>query len=70
MPVGLWEDHKDKFYKNQEKGAELILLPWQTVIDVNKASEHSKIRMCLDGNESNKLLHKVDVKLLPSVYYI
>ena len=57
--VGLWEDHKGKFLKDQEPGKEKLILPWQMVVDENKATEHSKIRMCLDGTEANKLIYKV-----------
>ena len=53
-----WEAKKDEFLKDQTPGNEKILLPWQTVIDSGKATEHSKIRMCLDGTRSNQLLYK------------
>ena len=44
-------------------GNEKILLPWQTVVDSGKATEHSKIRMCLDGTQSNKLLYKFESEM-------
>ena len=61
--VGDWKSYKPEFNKDQEPGKENILLPWQTVIDSNKTSEHSKIRMCLDGTESNKLLYKIEADM-------
>ena len=57
--VGLWDDHKNKFLKDQEPSKEKLILPWQMVVDENKATEHSKIRMCLDGTEANKLIYKI-----------
>ena len=61
--VGDWKSYKPEFNKDQEPGKENILLPWQTLIDSNKTSEHSKIRMCLDGTESNKLLYKIEADM-------
>ena len=63
IKVGLWDEHKRLFMKNQEPGEENLVLPWKTVIDVNKTSEHSKIRMCLVGTESNKLIHKINTAM-------
>ena len=63
IPVGYWEDNKEEFLKNQEPGREKILLPWQMVLDENKAAEHSKIRMCLDGTESNRLIYKLETAM-------
>ena len=57
------KDSKDEFLKDQVPGHKKILLPWQTVLDAGKATEHSKIRMCLDGTESNKLLYKFESEM-------
>ena len=62
IPTGYWIDHQDDFLQDQEQGKEKILIPWQTVIDHSKAMEHSQIRMCLDGTESNKLIYKIDTE--------
>ena len=57
--VGLWEEHKNEFLQDQAPGREKLILPWQMVVDENKATEHSKIRMCLDGTAANKLIYKI-----------
>ena len=38
--VGLWEEHKIEFLKDQAPGKEKLILPWQMVVDENKAIEH------------------------------
>ena len=63
IPIGEWETKKEEFLKDQTPGNEKILLPWQTVVDSGKATEHSKIRMCLDGTQSNKLLYKFESEM-------
>ena len=45
--------------KHQKAGKEKLILPWQMVVDDNKATEHSKIRMYLDGTEANKLIYEI-----------
>ena len=64
--VGNWDDHKEKFLKPQAKENENILLPWQCVIDSSKTMEHSRIRLCLDATEANRLIYKIDAEM-PSI---
>ena len=59
IPIGHWDKHKHKFLQDQNPGKENIVLSWQTVVDLNKAVEHSKIRMWLDGTEHNRLIYKI-----------
>ena len=57
------EGQKRRVSKGSNPGNEKILLTWQTVLDSGKATEHSKIRMCLDGTQSNKLLYKFESEM-------
>ena len=63
VPISEWEAKKDEFLKDQTPGNEKILLPWQNVVASGKATEHSKIRMCLDGTQRNKLLYKFESEM-------
>lgn len=52
--LGDWEEPKDESLKDQTPGHENVLLPGQTIVGV---TEYSKIRMCLNRTESNKVLY-------------
>lgn len=66
-PVGPWREHRHKFYQIQEPGKELLVLPFQMVINLDKnASKTGSVRACLDTTETNKLLHR-GVLQLPSL---
>ena len=60
VPVGKWDDEKAKLYAIHQKDKESIQLPWQTVINKEKSTDTGKVRMCLDGSATNKLLYKVE----------
>ena len=38
---------------------EKLVLACQTVVAEKKATDHSTIRMCLDGTQANKLIYKI-----------
>ena len=70
--VGTWDAHKHWFLKGQPQGNERMLLPWQVVIKnevlptfpkLTPPIKLTKVRLCLDGTESNKLIHKIEAAM-------